>query len=138
MTVPHDPDPQGVLDRFREAWDAADATAFGRLFTEDATYVIYAGDVLRGRPEIEQAHCDLFARGSTKMRFAIADTRFVGTDAAVVLTAGGVGSDQADYDKFQTLVMTRSNDDWMIAAFHNTAMSDTSKQRYRAGADSQS
>jgi hypothetical protein len=72
------------------------------------------------------------------MRFTIVDTRYVGTDAAVVLTAGGVGPDQVDYDKFQTLVMSRSNDDWMIAAFHNTAMSDRSKQHYRARTDSQS
>ena len=136
MKVPHDPDPQGVLDRFRQAWEAADATAFGQLFTEDATYVIWSGDVLRGRPEIEQAHRDLFARGATTMNFAIVDTRFIGTDATVVLTAGGIGS--VDYDKLQTLVMTRSNDDWMIAAFHNTAMSDRAKQRYRAEAASQS
>jgi hypothetical protein len=37
MTVPHAPDPRSVLDRYRQAWDAADATAFGQLFTEDAT-----------------------------------------------------------------------------------------------------
>jgi uncharacterized protein (TIGR02246 family) len=133
MTAPHDPNPHDVLDRFRQAWDAADATAFGQLFTEDATYVIWAGDVLRGRSEIEQAHRDLFARASTTVRFDIVDTRFLGTDAAVVLTAAGVGSGHVEHDKFQTLVMTRANDDWMIAALHNTAMSDRSKQHYRAG-----
>jgi uncharacterized protein (TIGR02246 family) len=138
MTITHDPGPQGVLDRYRQAWNAADTTAFGQLFTEEATYVIWAGDVLRGRPEIEQAHRDLFAKGATTMRYAIVDTRLVGTDAAVVVTAGGVGSDHVDYDKSQTLVMTRSNDTWMIAAFQNTAMSDRSKQHYRSGPDCQS
>jgi uncharacterized protein (TIGR02246 family) len=138
MTVPRDAAPRGVLDRFRQAWDAADATAFGQLFTEDATYVIWSGDVLRGRPEIEKAHRVLFARGATKMRFVVVKTRFVGADAAVVITAGGIGSGQVDCDKFQTLVMTRSDNDWMIAAFHNTAMSERSKQHYRAGTDSQS
>jgi len=138
MTVARHPDPRDVLERFRQAWDAADATAFGQLFTEDATYVVWSGDILRGRPEIEQTHRELFARGATTMCFSVVATRFVGNDTAVVLTAGGVGFDHVDYDKFQTLVMTRSNDDWKIAAFHNTAMSDTSKQRYRAGADSQS
>jgi uncharacterized protein (TIGR02246 family) len=130
MTVPRDAAPRRVLDHFRQAWDAADATAFGQLFTEDATYVVWSGDVLRGRPEIEQAHRVLFAREATKMRFVVVDTRFVGTDAAVVVTAGGVGSGQVDCDKFQTLVMTRSNNDWMIAAFHNTAMSERFKQYY--------
>jgi uncharacterized protein (TIGR02246 family) len=132
MTVPHEPDLHSVLDRFRQAWDAADATAFGQLFTEDATYVIWAGDILRGRQEIEQTHRDLFAAAATTVRFDVLDTRLVGTDAAVVLTAAGIGSDHVDYDKFQTLVMTRSNDGWLIAALHNTAMSDQSQLHYQA------
>jgi uncharacterized protein (TIGR02246 family) len=125
--------PQGVLDHLRDAWDAADVSAFARLFTEDATYVIWRGDVLTGRSEIQQAHHDLFTRSPTKMRVRAVDTRLLDEHTAIVLTIGGTGEGDASYDKLQTVVMVRQEEGWMVAAFHNTAMSDRSKQRYQSG-----
>jgi uncharacterized protein (TIGR02246 family) len=54
--------PARVLELFREAWDAGDTAAYGRLFTEDATYVIFMGEVMLGRPEIEDTHHDVFTK----------------------------------------------------------------------------
>ena len=129
----HDPGPQGVLDRLCDAWDAADASAFARMFTEDATYVIWRGDVLTGRSEIRQVHHDLFTRSPTKMRVSVVDTRLIDDHTAVVLTIGGTGGEgDISYDKIQTVVMVRTDEGWMVVAFHNTSMSDRSKQDYQS------
>ena len=50
-----------------------------------------------------------------------------------MLTVGGTGGEgDVTYDKFQTFVMARRDEGWMIAAFHNTAMSDRSRQHYQS------
>ncbi len=132
-TSPDDQGPQGVLDRLRDAWNAADASAFAQLFTEDATYVIWRGDVLSGRSEIQQAHHDLFTKSPTEIRARAIDLRLLDDNTAIVLTLGGVGRDgDVSFDKLQTFVMTRRDEGWMIAAFHNTTMSDRSKQRFQS------
>ena len=128
-----DQGPQDVLDRLRDAWDAADASAFARLFTEDATYVIWRGDVLTGRSEIQEAHHELFTRSPTTMRGRAIDTRLLDDHTAIVLTIGGTGNEvEVSYDKLQTFVMARHDEGWLIAAFQNTAMSDRSRQHYQS------
>ena len=42
------------------AWNAGDATAYAAGFTQDATYVVFDGTILRGRREIEDSHRWLF------------------------------------------------------------------------------
>ncbi|MFC7655536.1 SgcJ/EcaC family oxidoreductase [Pseudonocardia benzenivorans] len=49
-----------VLTRLAAAWRAADAAAYGAEFTEDATYVVFNGIVLRGRAAIADAHAMLW------------------------------------------------------------------------------
>lgn len=129
-SAPDDPGALAVLDRLRQAWDAADATAFARCFTEDATFIIWRGDVLTGRAEIQAAHHELFSRHPTTMRVRAVDTRRLDEHTAVLVTVGGIGADSA-YDMLQTCVMIRHKEGWLVAAFQNTAMSDRSKQRYR-------
>jgi uncharacterized protein (TIGR02246 family) len=129
---PPDPGPQDLLDRLCHAWNAGDASAYAGLFSEDATYVIWRGDVLTGRAEIQQAHHDLFTRSPSTMRVHAVDSRLLDERTAIVLTVGGTGNEGSiSYDKLQTLVMVRRDHGWMITAFHNTAMSDRAKQSYR-------
>jgi uncharacterized protein (TIGR02246 family) len=130
---PPDSDPQDLLDRLRHAWNAGDAYAYAELFSEDATYVIWRGDVLTGRAQIQQAHRDLFTRSPSTMRVHVVDTRLLDEGTAIVLTVGGTGNEGSiTYDKLQTLVMVRRDQGWMISAFHNTGMSDRAKQSYRS------
>ncbi len=123
--------PKDVLDRLCDAWNAADAAAFARLFTEDATYVIWRGDVLTGRSEIQQAHHDLFTTSPTKTLVRVVGTRLLDDHTAVVLTIGGTGGESVSYDMLQTFVMARRDHGWMVVAFHNTAMSDRSKKYFQ-------
>ncbi|MGH9091601.1 MAG: SgcJ/EcaC family oxidoreductase [Acidimicrobiales bacterium] len=111
MTTSQDAGPQGVLDRLRDAWNAADAAAYARLFAEDATHVTWRGDVLTGRSEIQQVHHDLFTRSPTKALARAIDTRLLDEHTAIVLTIGGTDAEgEVSYDKFQTFVLTRSDE----------------------------
>ena len=124
---------QQFLDRLVAAWDAGDAATYAGLFTEDATYVIFLGEVLSGRTEIERNHVDVFGRWQKGSRMAVTplNVRKVGRDTCILLTVGGIGSTAPiSYDKFQTFTLVRTDDGWLCAAFHNTAMSTEARQRY--------
>jgi uncharacterized protein (TIGR02246 family) len=105
------------------AWDAGDAESFARLFTDDATYVVYFGASYVGREAIERAHAPLFERygRGRRMRLEIRDRRLLTSDTAVVLTQGGVGKRaRPRLDKVQTFTMVRTDAGWKCAAFQNT------------------
>lgn len=126
--------PEGVLEAFRQAWDAADAPAYGRLFTEDATYVIFMGDVMIGREEIQHTHHEVFTKWQrgTKLLVKAVNVRYLDDETAVVLTIGGIGTGVIEYDKYQTFTLVRREDRWLIAAFQNTEMSSRAKQTHHA------
>lgn len=131
----------GFLARITRAWNTADAAAYAREFTEDATYVIFLGDALRGRAQIESTHVDVLTkwqRGTTMIIEPIAVTP-LDQDTVSVLTIGGIGTDEPiTYDKFQTFTLIRRDGHWQCAAFQNTEMSDRAKHRHStplSGAD---
>lgn len=118
--------PAGILaslERMRRAWDAGDADAYAREFTEDASYVIFIGTIARGRDAIRADHVPLFEkwqRGS-RLSMAVLGVRMLGDDVAVVLTQGGLGKGaRIRYDKTQTFVFVREGGVWRCAAFQNT------------------
>jgi uncharacterized protein (TIGR02246 family) len=127
-------DVRAVLDRLTEAWNAGDAAAYGRLFTEDADYVTFFGMNFPGREAIESSHRALFEgplKGSTLTGRlgAEAKVRFVRPDVAVVLVGGGsslTGADVPDEGRESTVtfVLVREDGDWLITAFQNTRVSD--------------
>ncbi|MGI9063628.1 MAG: SgcJ/EcaC family oxidoreductase [Pseudonocardiaceae bacterium] len=45
-----------ALARLAAAWNAGDASGYAAQFTEDATYVAFNGEVMRGRAAIEDTH----------------------------------------------------------------------------------
>jgi uncharacterized protein (TIGR02246 family) len=132
MTNPQARNPGDVLDLFREAWDAGDAEAYGRLFTEDATYVIFLGDALLGRQQIQDTHHDVFTKWQKGTRLVVAplQTTMLSEDTAVILTEGGIGSGQIECDKYQTFTLVRRGGSWLIAAFHNTEMSSRARAEH--------
>jgi uncharacterized protein (TIGR02246 family) len=113
-------DIQRTLDQLGEAWNAADADAFAALFEADASFVIWRGDVLQGREAIEHAHSELFSRSPGQMVVQVTDYRQLTADVAVLLTLGGTGHGEVVLDKVQTLVLSRRDGRWLVAAFHNT------------------
>jgi uncharacterized protein (TIGR02246 family) len=132
MTHPQARNPGDVLDLFRKAWDAGDAEAYGRLFTEDATYVIFLGDALLGRQQIQDTHHDVFTKWQKGTRLVVAplQTTMLSEDTAVILTKGGIGAAPIECDKYQTFTLVRRGGIWLIAAFHNTDMSSRAKAKH--------
>lgn len=127
-----------ILTAYRDAWDAGDADAFGDLFTDDATYVIFLGDALLGREAITENHRDVFTKwqAGTRLRVEPLAAQVLGTEAVSVLTAGGIDTDPdaIELDKLQTFTLVRTAEGWRIAAFHNTSMSRWARARYDASA----
>jgi uncharacterized protein (TIGR02246 family) len=124
---------EDFLNRFRSAWDAGDARTYAALFTEDATYVIFMGEVIVGRAGIERNHVEVFNRWQrgTKMVVEATAIQSLGADSLSVLTVGGVGRERpVRYDKIQTFTLVRQDGRWLCAAFHNTAMSDRARSGF--------
>ncbi|WP_284742003.1 SgcJ/EcaC family oxidoreductase [Amycolatopsis sp. RTGN1] len=133
-TTTAEADVRAVLGRLTEAWNSADAAAYGRLFTEDADYVTFFGLNFPGREAIESSHRALFEgplKGSklTGQLGASAKVRFVRPDVAVVVVGGGSsvsGADTADEGRESTVsfVLVQEDGEWLITAFQNTRVSD--------------
>ncbi len=132
MTYPQARHPDDVLDLFRKAWDVGDAEAYGRLFTDDAIYVIFLGDALRGRQQIQDTHHDVFTKWQKGTRLVVEplQTTMLSDDTAVILTKGGIGTGQIECDKYQTFTLVRRGGIWLIAAFQNTDMSSRAKAKH--------
>ncbi|MFD2468644.1 SgcJ/EcaC family oxidoreductase [Amycolatopsis silviterrae] len=122
------------LARTAEAWNAGDSVAYGGEFTEDATYVIFPGDVLLGRAAIIAGHEEVFTRWQkgTRMVVRTLRTHLLADNLVAVLTIGGVGKqDRVPFDKFQTYTLVRRpGGRWQCAAFQNTFMSERSQAHY--------
>lgn len=125
---------EAFLDRVRQAWDAGDAHAYGAQFTEDASYVIFLGDVMFGRAEIERTHHDVFTKWQRGTRMVVrpVNVRQLDADSAVVVTVGGIGTGRSvEVDKFQTYTLRRDpSGQWRCAAFQNTEMSRRAQQSF--------
>ncbi|MFG3257070.1 SgcJ/EcaC family oxidoreductase [Streptomyces sp. NPDC048172] len=131
---PHRPAITATLERIAEAWNAGDAAAYAAEFTEDASYVAFHGQIMRGRPEIEHVHRMLFdgpLRGSHMEDLGSTTgtgvpPRLVRPGVAVVVEAGGIRLDGAaeltdDRRSVLTFVLVEEEGGvWRIAAFQNT------------------
>lgn len=124
---------EAFLDRVRRAWDAGDAHAYGEQFAEDASYVIFLGDVMNGRGEIVTTHHDVFTKWQRGTRMVVKPikTAHLGEQAVAVVTIGGIGKGRTiAYDKFQTYVLRDNAGRWECVAFQNTEMSRRARKTY--------
>ncbi|MFD8979818.1 SgcJ/EcaC family oxidoreductase [Streptomyces sp. NPDC059564] len=116
-----------TLDALTAAWGAGDADAYGRQFTENATYTTYVGTHYEGRADIAEGHRALFGDfvKGTKLAASYLDMRFLGKDVVLLTGRGddytGARPGPAELSKVQTYTLVRDTDGvWRIAAFHNT------------------
>ncbi|GAB4022374.1 SgcJ/EcaC family oxidoreductase [Spirosoma koreense] len=118
-----------VFDAMAAAWNAGDATAFGKCLTDDCDYVTFAGQHIRGRQANEQIHRELFdswiMSGSTmhvgKERPSVV---FLSPAIALVHSTGTVQlrfqkEPPPDRLSIQTTVLVKTAGDWKVRAFHN-------------------
>ncbi|MEU4252305.1 SgcJ/EcaC family oxidoreductase [Amycolatopsis sp. NPDC026612] len=134
ITTTAEADVRAVLARLTQAWNDGDATAYGRLFTEDADYVTYFGLTMPGRAQIESAHRALFDGPLKGIKLTgqpevAARVRFVRPDVAIAIVGGGsslTGAATTDEGRESTVSFVLVQDDgaWRITAFQNTRVSD--------------
>jgi uncharacterized protein (TIGR02246 family) len=115
-----------VLTRLESAWNDGDGPAFGSAYAEDAAFVTIRGEHLDGRAGITAGHAGIFATiyaGSTNRMDLIA-ARPITPDVIVMNSTGTLtaphGPLQGTHTAMSTSVLVRADDDWLIAATHNT------------------
>lgn len=120
-----------VIQSIYDAWAANDADAFAALYTEDAT-VVQPGIHKKNNGDIRTTMAAGFAgplKGS-RVLDEPQSVRFLGSDAAIVITEGGVlmaGQDELPPERRvrATWVLTKQEGSWYVAAYQNSPANPT-------------
>ena len=125
-----------IVDNFAKSWNTPGMPGFGDLFTQDADFVVISGRWFKGRDAIVTYHKELlskFYKGS-RVSPETVSVRFLSPTAAVAhvdwrswYTASGKQEEQT---ALMTLMLTKDDGVWKIAAAHNTL---TGGPRYAFG-----
>lgn len=120
-----------ILARWETAWNTHDMRAFGTMFHDDGTWILWTGAVWVGRKTIEDGHAEVHEtvfRESTQ-RERLEELTFVGPDAAVVRFCSTLIGDARSPDKLvrsrKFLVVTRRAGVWGVSWGQNTRLADT-------------
>ena len=117
---------QAVLVESYKAWEAGDAEGMVADYTADAT-AIMTGSLRDGREAVRENMALAFAgplKGSSTRNKQLS-LRFVGRDAAIVVSESGIlfagQTEVPDAGKVNaTWVLEKQNGQWLIAAYHNS------------------
>ncbi|PYI53745.1 SgcJ/EcaC family oxidoreductase [Paenibacillus flagellatus] len=120
---------QALMAALVDAWNKGDGAAYGECFTDDADYVTFSGQRMKGSKMIGDVHQRLFdgpLKGSVMVSSAVSDPqpRFVSPDVAIVHATGEVklaepAHDPNDRGSINTNVLVKRNGVWKLTAFHN-------------------
>jgi uncharacterized protein (TIGR02246 family) len=116
---------RAVLDRVYTAWAENDADAFVAPYGERATAIL-PGAYLQSRDAVRATMADVFAgplKGSKGLH-EVQSIRFIGTDAAIVISKGAVvlagETEPAPESRtLDTWVLSEQDGTWRVEAFHN-------------------
>jgi uncharacterized protein (TIGR02246 family) len=110
-------DIRSLLARLYDAWARGDGDAYAACFAEKSDYITFNGVHLRTRAENAELHSALF-KGilkSTKLSAEIESIELLSSSIALVHTVG-TGRKKS----YQTYVLVKSDDEWLIRSFQNT------------------
>jgi uncharacterized protein (TIGR02246 family) len=117
---------QTIMQRLEVAWNRADGAAFGEPFSTGADFVAIRGDLHTGRDAIAAGHQQLFDTiyAGSAVRYQVLqarqlDDRVILAHARCTINAPG-GPLAGDHASTITVVLVRRDDEYEIAAFHNT------------------
>ena len=137
-TLPGEADEAAIRENVRQmeaGWNAKDGALFAKPFAADADYVVINGMYLKGRQAIAEGHqriFETFYKEST-LSLSVKQVRLLRPDVAVVHLTGSNktprGSETRVSEAIITLVMTKENGEWKIAAFQNTGMNAAGARR---------
>lgn len=115
-----------AVKQMENGWNTKSGALFAKPFADDADYVVINGMYIKGRATIETAHQQIFDTiyKETKISLTVKQIRFLRPDVAVVhVSAHREGpTKELTAAAMLTLVMTKEQQGWTIAAFQNTAV----------------
>src|SRR5688572_15488735 len=104
-----------ILQSWERSWNSHDMNAFANLFHEDGIWILWTGDVWKGRMAIENGHANVhktYFRNSIQKE-ELEELTFVGSDVAVVRFNSALTGDERYPDKIirsrKILVITKRN-----------------------------
>ena len=120
-----------IIASWEKAWNSHDMRAFGTLFHDDGVWVLWTGQVWKGRTAIEEGHAAVHKtvfRNSVQ-REKLEELTFVGPDAAVVRFYSTLTGDERAPDKIirsrKFLVVTKRDGNWKVGWGQNTRLADS-------------
>jgi uncharacterized protein (TIGR02246 family) len=120
---------RALYQQLMDGWNQGSGDAFAAVFTEDGDLVAFDGTHFKGRQEIAPFHQQLFDKWLKGSRLVgqVKDVRFLSPDIALMHAVGGTvlrGKSEPvpERDSIQTLVATRQDGEWRLAAFQNTRL----------------
>jgi uncharacterized protein (TIGR02246 family) len=120
---------RALYQQLMDGWNQGSGDAFAAVFTEDGDLVGFDGTHFKGRQEIAPFHQRLFDKWLKGSRLVgeVKDVRFLSPDVALMHAVGGTvmrGKSEPvpERDSIQTLVATRQDGEWRLAAFQNTRL----------------
>ena len=123
-----------VVDKWEKAWNSHDMRAFASLFHEDGVWILWTGDVWKGRKSIEEGHSAVHKtvfRNSVQ-REQLEELTFLGPDAAVVRFYSTLAGDERAPGKTirsrKILIVTRRAGAWKVGWGQNTRLADTTRE----------
>jgi uncharacterized protein (TIGR02246 family) len=126
MKVTGDRAVSDIVAELEKAWNAGDGSAFARPFAEDADFVNIRAEHLRTREVIAKGHQGIFDtiyKGST-VRYHVSTVRAISPTVLVAHVKSTLkaptGPLAGEHHSVFTLVLEQDQDNWRIAAFHNT------------------
>jgi uncharacterized protein (TIGR02246 family) len=120
---------RALYQQLMAGWNQGSGDAFAAVFTEDGDLIGFDGTHFKGRQEIAPFHQRLFDKWLKGSRLVgeVKDVRFLSPDVALMHAVGGTvlrGKSEPvpERDSIQTLVATRQDGEWRLAAFQNTRL----------------
>lgn len=122
-----------VVTRMQEGWNKGDGKGFAAPFAADAHYVVINGMWLKGRDKIAAGHqriFDTFYKDSHN-EGTVKSITFIRADVALVHVEWLLNYREQNSARegraLSSMVMTKENGQWSIAAFQNTRIADEQK-----------
>ena len=119
-----------IIDSWERAWNSHDMRALANLFHEDGIWILWTGEVWKGRSKIEEGHAAVHKtvfRNSIQ-RERLEELTFVGPDAAVVRFYSTLTGDERSPDKVvrsrKMLIVTKLQGTWKVGWGQNTRLAD--------------
>jgi uncharacterized protein (TIGR02246 family) len=123
-----------IIDKWEKAWNSHDMHAFASLFHEDGVWILWTGEVWKGRNAIEEGHAAVHKtvfRNSIQ-RERLEELTFVGSDAAVVRFYSTLTGDERAPGKTirsrKILIVTKRAGAWKVGWGQNTRLADSTPE----------